>query len=199
MAGAIRRQPIASATGKSSCRRPAPPCSSPFAVADIACAAAVLHALLPAEAAVSYPRLLCVPHTLAISAGLISHVPGGLGVFESALLLGLPDVPKDVLLGSAIAYRAVYFLLPFVLAAALGLSNELASKHSTAGRGIACGDRFGTRFTADSRRRLLLRWGDPHVLRCDPSAGRAPGNAPGPGPAGGGRNRTWRQASPASR
>ena len=75
-------------------------------------------------------------HTLAISAGLISHVPGGLGVFESALLLGLPDVPKDVLLGSAIAYRAVYFLLPFVLAAALGLSNELASKHSTAGRGI---------------------------------------------------------------
>ncbi len=136
VAGAIRRQPIRVRNWQ--IKLPAPGTALLqllFAVADIACAAAVLHALLPAEAAVSYPRLLCV-YTLAISAGLISHVPGGLGGFESALLLGLPDVPKDVLLGSAIAYRAVYFLLPFVLAAALGLSNELASKHSTAGRGI---------------------------------------------------------------
>ena len=49
-------------------------------------------------------------YAAAIAAGMLSHVPGGLGVFEAAVVLMLPDVPIDELLGSLLAYRAVYYV-----------------------------------------------------------------------------------------
>ncbi|GJG86662.1 hypothetical protein tb265_18430 [Gemmatimonadetes bacterium T265] len=60
---------------------------------------------------------------LAQFAGVLSHVPGGLGVFESLLVLLLGRyVPGATVLGALFAYRAVYYLLPFATAvAAFGL------------------------------------------------------------------------------
>ncbi len=107
-----------------------------FALADIAFAAGVLFALLPAELGISYPQLLSI-YVLAISAGILSHVPGGLGVFESVLLLSLPDAPRDVLLGAVLAYRALYYLLPLLLAALLGITRELHIRRAPIGRGLA--------------------------------------------------------------
>ncbi len=95
-----------------------------LAAGDVGFAAAVLHALLPAGLGISYLHLLSV-YVLAIAAGILSHVPGGLGVFESVLLLALPEAPRDALLGAVLAYRAIYYLLPLALAAALGLGQEL--------------------------------------------------------------------------
>ena len=47
-------------------------------------------------------------------AGLASHVPGGLGVFETAFLyVAPPEVPSASILGSLIVYRAIYYLVPF--------------------------------------------------------------------------------------
>ena len=106
-----------------------------FAALDIGCAAAVLYALLPASVAVSYPHLLSI-YVLAITAGIISHVPGGLGVFESVLLLSLPDAPRDALLGAVLAYRVVYYLLPLGLAAAAGVTQELRLRSAPVGRGV---------------------------------------------------------------
>jgi uncharacterized membrane protein YbhN (UPF0104 family) len=50
---------------------------------------------------------------IAIAAGIISNVPGGVGVFESVLLLLFRTVPPDQLLGSLLAYRIIYYLVPF--------------------------------------------------------------------------------------
>ena len=49
--------------------------------------------------------------------GLVSHVPAGLGVFETSMVLLLaPWLPGDRVLGSLLAYRLVYYLLPMAVA-----------------------------------------------------------------------------------
>src|SRR5207302_56579 len=55
---------------------------------------------------------------LAQVVALVSHVPGGLGVFETVMVLLLqPDVPPDLALGSLLVYRVAYYLVPLVLGA----------------------------------------------------------------------------------
>jgi phosphatidylglycerol lysyltransferase len=105
--------------------------------------AAVLFVLLPPGSA---PFLVVLAaFLLAQIAGLISHVPGGLGVFETAMLLLLPSIPRTEAIGSLLAFRAIYYLVPFVFsAAALGLLE--AGKHA---RKIAVAAQFfGTTWSA---------------------------------------------------
>jgi phosphatidylglycerol lysyltransferase len=51
-------------------------------------------------------------------AGQVLHIgqPGGIGVFETVLLLLLPDRPVEEKLAALLIYRAIYYLLPFALA-----------------------------------------------------------------------------------
>ncbi|HWJ22145.1 MAG TPA: bifunctional lysylphosphatidylglycerol flippase/synthetase MprF [Gemmatimonadaceae bacterium] len=80
---------------------------------DWAIAAAVLYALLPDPTRIGYVAFLAV-FLIAQVAGLVSHVPGGLGVFETvAVLLLRPFAPAEQVVAALIAYRAVYYLLPF--------------------------------------------------------------------------------------
>lgn len=91
---------------------------------DWALAAAVLYALLPPWANVSFPRLLGA-FLLGQIAGLISQVPGGLGVFESCLIYLLtPRIPTPALFAALVAYRVVYYLVPLALAAAALTARE---------------------------------------------------------------------------
>jgi phosphatidylglycerol lysyltransferase len=62
---------------------------------------------------------------LALAAGAVSNVPGGIGVFEFVLLLLMPAVPKDRLLGALIAYRAIYYFAPFAIALVLLGAHEV--------------------------------------------------------------------------
>jgi len=82
---------------------------------DLLCAAAALYVLLPADHGVSYAAFAGL-YVLAVAAGAASNVPGGLGVFEAAIVALMPQVPTPALLGSILAYRAIYYLLPFSLA-----------------------------------------------------------------------------------
>jgi uncharacterized membrane protein YbhN (UPF0104 family) len=82
-------------------------------------AAAVLYVLLPANSPVSYLDFLGI-YLLAMFAGVVSNVPGGLGVFETVILIILaPQVSKAAVFGSMLAYRGVYYFLPLVIAAGL--------------------------------------------------------------------------------
>ena len=48
---------------------------------------------------------------------MASHVPGGVGVFEGLLIVLLkPYLSSGELLPALLVYRAVYYLLPFVVA-----------------------------------------------------------------------------------
>jgi len=92
-------------------------------VAEVLCAIAVLYVLLPPSAAIGFPAFVAVFVT-AITAGTLSGVPAGLGVFESILLVTLTNVPAEELLGAVLAYRLVYELLPFVTGLLLLLAYE---------------------------------------------------------------------------
>src|SRR5580704_15744344 len=59
-----------------------------LSLADLTLAGAVFFMCLPDSAAASYPHVLAV-FVVALTAGIISHVPGGLGVFETIILMGL--------------------------------------------------------------------------------------------------------------
>lgn len=98
------------------------------AAADWLLAALVLAALLPPEAAISFPALVAL-FVAAQVAGLVSQVPGGLGVFEAIVVAALsPRVPADTTLATLLAYRAVYYLVPFGAAIAT-LSVTEAARH----------------------------------------------------------------------
>ena len=96
--------------------------------------AAALWVLLPASAAIHYPTFLGI-YVIAMTLGAVSNVPGGLGVFESALLLMLPTPEPGLLLGSLLLFRAVYYIAPFTLALLM-----LATREATALRDIGLHD-----------------------------------------------------------
>jgi phosphatidylglycerol lysyltransferase len=91
---------------------------------DLLCAAAVLFVLLPSGADIGFVGFAGV-FLIAIATGVVSNVPGGIGVFETVLLLLLPGVPKDRLLGALVAYRVIYYFIPFAIALALLGCHEL--------------------------------------------------------------------------
>ncbi|MCC5646521.1 lysylphosphatidylglycerol synthase domain-containing protein [Nostoc sp. CHAB 5824] len=82
-------------------------------------AAAVFYAVLPANMSLSYLDFLGI-YLLAMFAGVVSNVPGGLGVFETIILLILSSkVSAAAILASMLAYRGVYYFLPLLVAAGL--------------------------------------------------------------------------------
>lgn len=84
---------------------------------DIALAGLALYVLLPSSpiGPIGFVGL----YVVATSIGLASHVPGGLGVFEGAMVLMLPELPREPLIAAMLAYRLIYYLGPLGLATTL--------------------------------------------------------------------------------
>ena len=96
-----------------------------LSVVDWLISAGVLFVLLPNHSHISYPAFLGV-FLFSVMAGLISHVPGGLGVFETVMVMALrKTVPGHALIGSLLAYRVIYYLLPLCVAALLFALHEI--------------------------------------------------------------------------
>lgn len=106
---------------------------------DLAAASAALFVLLPHASAAMLP-LFVLAYALAIIVAQISHVPGGLGVFE-AVVIAIVPADHSALFAALLVYRVVYYLLPLALGlAALAWHEGL---HGVAGRVIG-----GTRAVA---------------------------------------------------
>ncbi|MCB1035868.1 MAG: bifunctional lysylphosphatidylglycerol flippase/synthetase MprF [Acidobacteria bacterium] len=104
------------------------------ATADWIVAAAVLYVVLPDEGKLSFP-VFAGTYLLAQILGMISHVPGGLGVFEGAMVLQLkPWIGGDRVLAALLAYRLVYYLLPLVAAVLLFAGHELRQRRAALGK-----------------------------------------------------------------
>lgn len=88
---------------------------------DNGIAAAILWILLPA-AGPGYVTFVGA-YAVACIAGLASSVPGGVGVFESAMAALLPGIEPAALAAAFLGYRLAYYILPLVLAA-LALAGE---------------------------------------------------------------------------
>ncbi|WP_210252976.1 bifunctional lysylphosphatidylglycerol flippase/synthetase MprF [Beijerinckia sp. L45] len=93
-------------------------------VVDLIAAAAALWVLLPVGA-VGFGTFLPI-FVAAIAIGVISHVPGGLGVFEAVVLAALHrQVPSDLTAAALLAFRGVYFILPLFASTGLLAVYEL--------------------------------------------------------------------------
>ena len=100
-----------------------------LAALDWMLASLVLFVLLAPGTAISYPEFLAV-FLLAQLAGLVSQVPGGLGVFETVILLMLhARLPANQIFAALLSYRALYYWLPLGTAALLlGLQEIMRKK-----------------------------------------------------------------------
>jgi phosphatidylglycerol lysyltransferase len=97
-------------------------------------AGAVLYALVPSSWGIDFPAFLSI-FLFAQVVGLVSQVPGGLGVFETVMVLLLPrDLPRHEVLGSLIAFRAIYYFCPLILSTVLLAVNEAVARREQLGR-----------------------------------------------------------------
>ncbi|ASV35174.1 hypothetical protein CI807_02890 [Pseudomonas sp. NS1(2017)] len=88
--------------------------------------AAVIFTLLPAK--LDYPLVLGVLLISAI-AGVLTHIPAGLGVLEAVFIALLQhEASRGSLLAGLIAYRAIYFILPLLIALVMYLGVEAKAK-----------------------------------------------------------------------
>lgn len=85
---------------------------------EMSAAVAALYVLLPA-ASVPSPAQFTLIFVAATVFGIVSHAPGGIGVFEATILAALPGDQDHRVLVALLLYRAIYNLLPFVLATAV--------------------------------------------------------------------------------
>lgn len=103
-----------------------------FGALEVLGAIATLYVLLPPAAEIGFAALVAV-YVAAVLAGALSGVPAGLGVFESVLFLAFRELPAGTLLGTVLAYRLVYELIPFVFSLLLLLAYEAWSPRARPG------------------------------------------------------------------
>jgi glycosyltransferase 2 family protein len=82
---------------------------------DLGCCALAMYMLLPGEPNIGFVTLLVV-FVSATLLGFASHAPGGLGVFDAAMLVALWQFNKEDLLAGLLLFRLLYYLCPFVIA-----------------------------------------------------------------------------------
>jgi phosphatidylglycerol lysyltransferase len=97
---------------------------------------AVLYTVLPPMARISFPRFMGM-FLLAQIVGVASQVPGGLGVFETSMLVMLGGTADPAAIaGSLLAFRVVYYLLPLAISATLLGVHELVERREGVRRAV---------------------------------------------------------------
>jgi uncharacterized membrane protein YbhN (UPF0104 family) len=88
---------------------------------EMSAAIGAMYLVLPPQIAPPFADFVPI-YLAALLAGIVSHAPGGLGVFEAILLGSFPAEARADVLAGLLCYRLVYNLLPFGVAAlALGV------------------------------------------------------------------------------
>ncbi len=85
---------------------------------DLGFCALAMYMLLPDDPHIGFVTLLVVFVT-ATMLGFASHAPGGLGVFDAAMLVALWEFDKEDLVAGLLLFRLLYYLAPFVIALAI--------------------------------------------------------------------------------
>jgi glycosyltransferase 2 family protein len=91
---------------------------------DLLAAAGALWVLLPPDVAPDLV-LYIFTYTAGLVAGIAASTPGGLGVFEAAIVTGLHAAHRPDVAASLIMFRIIYFAVPLILALALLAGVEL--------------------------------------------------------------------------
>jgi uncharacterized membrane protein YbhN (UPF0104 family) len=87
-------------------------------IVDLACCALAMWILMPEEPHIGFVTLAVI-FVSATLLGFASHAPGGLGVFDAAMLAGLWQFDKEQLVAGLLLFRLLYYFIPFGLALAI--------------------------------------------------------------------------------
>jgi uncharacterized membrane protein YbhN (UPF0104 family) len=87
-------------------------------IIDLGCCAAAMYMLVPDEPYIGFVTLavIFVSSTLL---GFASHSPGGLGVFDAAMLVALWQFDTEDLVAGLLLFRLLYYLVPFGISLAI--------------------------------------------------------------------------------
>jgi len=97
-------------------------------IVDLACCAAAMYMLVPDEPNLGFVTVAVI-FVAATLLGFASHAPGGLGVFDAAMLVALWQFDKEDLLAGLLLFRLLYYVVPFALSlAVLGTREILLSR-----------------------------------------------------------------------
>jgi uncharacterized membrane protein YbhN (UPF0104 family) len=83
-------------------------------IVDLACCALAMFMLLPLGPNIGFVTLAVI-FVAATLLGFASHAPGGIGVFDAAMLVALWQFDKPKLLAGLLLFRLLYYVAPFVL------------------------------------------------------------------------------------
>jgi len=84
-------------------------------ILDLTCCALAMYMLLPSEPNIGFVTVAVV-FVSATLLGFASHAPGGLGVFDAAMMVALWQFDKESVLAGLLLFRVLYYLTPFVIA-----------------------------------------------------------------------------------
>src|SRR3954468_19421893 len=93
-------------------------------IVDLGFCALAMYMLVPDEPNLGFVvvAVIFVSPTLL---GFASHSPGGLGVFDAAMLVGLWQMDKEDLLAGMLLFRLLYYYAPFLVSVVLLTLREL--------------------------------------------------------------------------
>jgi uncharacterized membrane protein YbhN (UPF0104 family) len=120
-------------------------------ILDLGLSALAMYMLLPTTADSDFVAIL-VTFIFATLLGFASHAPGGLGVFDAAMLVALPQFEKEALLASLLLFRLIYYIAPFTLALMLVGGRELWT--SFAARAVPAAERAAPPLKGKTRKPL---------------------------------------------
>jgi uncharacterized membrane protein YbhN (UPF0104 family) len=122
-----------------------------LASVDVAVTASIFYALLPETPGLTWLRFLGV-YLASYSAGLAANIPGGIGVFDTAMLLGLsPWMDAPHIVGGIVVFRLYYYIIPLFLAGTMFAGNEVMLR----------GGSFMRRTSKLSGVQAIGRWSEP--------------------------------------
>jgi glycosyltransferase 2 family protein len=84
-------------------------------LADLGCSSLAMYSLMRTVGGEDFSTI-AVAFVSATLLGFASHAPGSLGVFDAAMLVALPNIPKEELVAGLLVFRALYFMIPFCFA-----------------------------------------------------------------------------------
>ena len=87
-------------------------------IVDLSCCAMAMYVLVPNEPHMQFIDIAVIFITATLL-GFASHSPGGLGVFDAAMLIALWEFDAEELLAGLLIFRLLYYILPFALALAV--------------------------------------------------------------------------------
>ena len=73
-----------------------------------------MYMLVPGEPNIGFVTVAVI-FVAATLLGFASHAPGGLGVFDAAMLVALWQFDREELLAGLLLFRLLYYIAPFVL------------------------------------------------------------------------------------